>query len=76
MEGGNRQREQKTQENSAFAVRAFEVGQRQGSTSRTTVLEATVLLDDNVKQVWKGSRMVNDRRLVCEESQGVEEEDE
>jgi hypothetical protein len=54
----------------------FEVGQRRGSTSRTTVLEATVLLDDNLRQVWKGSRMVNKRRLVCEESQGVEEEDE
>jgi hypothetical protein len=54
----------------------FEVGQRRGSANRTTVLEATVLLDNNLKQVWKGNRMVNERRLVCEESQGVEEEEE
>ena len=47
----------------------FEVGQRRGSVNRTTVLEATVLLDDDLKQVWKGNRMVNGRRLVCEESQ-------
>ena len=42
----------------------FEVGQRRGSANRTTVLEATVLLDNNLKQVWKGNRMVNGRRLV------------
>jgi hypothetical protein len=54
----------------------FEVGQRRGSANRTTVLEATVLLDNHLKQVWKGNRMVNERRLVCEESQGVEEEEE
>jgi hypothetical protein len=54
----------------------FTVGQRRGSTCRITVLEATVLLDDSLKAVWRGSRMVSERRLVCEESQDVEEEDE
>jgi len=54
----------------------FEVGQRRGSTGRITVLEATVLLDDSLKEVWRGSSMVSERRLVCEESQDVEEEDE
>ena len=59
-----------------FQTAGFEVGQRRGSTGRTIVLEATVLLDDNLKAVWGGSRMVSERRLVCEESQDVEEEDE
>ena len=36
----------------------------------------SVLLDDNLQTVWRGSRMVSERRLVCEESQDVEEEDE
>jgi hypothetical protein len=54
----------------------FTVGQRRGSTCRITVLEATVLLDDSLKAVWRGSRTVSERRLVCEESQDAEEEDE
>ena len=54
----------------------FALGQRRGSTCRITTTEATVLLNDRLKEVWGGSRLVSERRLVCEEIQEDEEEEE
>ena len=41
-----------------------------------TVTEATVILNNNLKEVWVGSKMVSEKRLVCEESQEEEKEEE
>ena len=54
----------------------FTMGQRRGSMGRVTVTEATVLLNNTLKEVWGGSRMVSEKRLVCEESQEEGEEEE
>jgi hypothetical protein len=54
----------------------FTMGQRRGSMGRVTVTEATVILNNNLKEVWVGSKMVSEKRLVCEESQEEEEEEE
>ena len=54
----------------------FTMGQRRGSTCRVTVTEAKVLLNNTLKEVWGGSRMVSEKRLVCEESQEEGEEEE
>jgi hypothetical protein len=54
----------------------FTMGQRRGSTCRATVTEATALLNNTLREVWGGSRMVSEKRLVCEESQEDGEEEE
>jgi hypothetical protein len=54
----------------------FTMGQRRGSMCRVTVREATVLLNNTLKEVWGGSRIVGETRLVCEESQEEGEEEE
>ena len=54
----------------------FTMGQRRGSMGRVTVTEATVLLNNTLNEVWGGSRMVSEKRLVCEESQEEGEEEE
>jgi hypothetical protein len=53
----------------------FTMGRRRGSMGRVTVTEATVILNDNLKEVWAGSKMVSDKRLVCEESHDEEDEE-
>jgi hypothetical protein len=35
-----------------------------------------VLLNDNLKEVWGGSRMIGEKRITCEESQAEGEEEE
>jgi hypothetical protein len=54
----------------------FTIGQRRGSMGRVTVTEVTVLLNNTLKEVWGGSRMVSEKRLVCEDSQEEGEEEE
>jgi hypothetical protein len=54
----------------------FTMGQRRGSMCRVTVTEAMVLLNNTLKEVWGGNRMVSEKRLVCEESQEEGEEEE
>jgi hypothetical protein len=39
------------------------MGQRRGSTCRVTITEVTVLLNDNLKEVWEGSRMIGGKRI-------------
>jgi hypothetical protein len=54
----------------------FTMGQSRGSMCRVTVTEAMVLLNNTLKEVWGGNRMVSEKRLVCEESQEEGEEEE
>lgn len=55
---------------------SFTMGQRRGSTCRVTITEATVLINDNLRRVWGGSRTVGDKYIICEESLAAEEEEE
>jgi hypothetical protein len=52
------------------------MGQRRGSTCRITITEVTVLLNDNLKEVWEGSRMIGGKRITCEENQAEGDEEE
>jgi hypothetical protein len=54
----------------------FMMGQRRGSTCRVTITEVTVLLNDNLKEVWEGSRMIGGKRSTCEENQAEGDEEE